>query len=158
MQRLCKAVPPNDEPCDYPATVHCAKCGRWFCDADAEDEEWHPCMLAGDEEPQPAPSFLRPNANGQWMRWHAQHGRFILGSPKFSQRFVPLFLWNNSERLGTSFDQNLLLLWLLSINRRRRGNRIISVYGAGDGNRTHVRSLGSFYTAIVRRPLSCRSR
>ena len=25
--------------------------------------------------------------------------------------------------------------------------------GAGDGNRTHVRSLGSFYTAIVRRPL-----
>ena len=26
-------------------------------------------------------------------------------------------------------------------------------YGAGDGNRTHVRSLGSFYTAIVRRPL-----
>src|SRR5580700_9140409 len=26
------------------------------------------------------------------------------------------------------------------------------VYGAGDGNRTHVRSLGSFYTAIVRRP------
>jgi hypothetical protein len=26
--------------------------------------------------------------------------------------------------------------------------------GAGDGNRTHVRSLGSFYTAIVRRPLN----
>ncbi len=25
-------------------------------------------------------------------------------------------------------------------------------FGAGDGNRTHVRSLGSFYTAIVRRP------
>jgi len=25
--------------------------------------------------------------------------------------------------------------------------------GAGDGNRTRVRSLGSFYTAIVRRPL-----
>src|SRR5271163_1489840 len=32
-------------------------------------------------------------------------------------------------------------------------NRPIRVYGAGDGNRTHVRSLGSFYTAIVRRPL-----
>src|SRR5262245_60881393 len=28
------------------------------------------------------------------------------------------------------------------------------IYGAGDGNRTHVRSLGSFYTAIVRRPLT----
>jgi hypothetical protein len=27
-------------------------------------------------------------------------------------------------------------------------------FGAGDGNRTHVRSLGSFYTAIVRRPLT----
>ncbi len=27
------------------------------------------------------------------------------------------------------------------------------IHGAGDGNRTHVRSLGSFYTAIVRRPL-----
>jgi hypothetical protein len=39
-----QAVSPNDEPCDYPATVHCAKCGRWFCDAHAEDEEWHPCM------------------------------------------------------------------------------------------------------------------
>src|SRR6267378_5409994 len=30
---------------------------------------------------------------------------------------------------------------------------VFSVSGAGDGNRTHVRSLGSFYTAIVRRPL-----
>ncbi len=28
------------------------------------------------------------------------------------------------------------------------------LYGAGDGNRTHVRSLGSFYTTIVRRPLT----
>jgi hypothetical protein len=29
--------------------------------------------------------------------------------------------------------------------------------GAGDGNRTHVRSLGSFYTAIVRRPLGSKA-
>ena len=50
VERSCQAVSPNDEPCDYPATVHCAKCGRWFCDAHAEDEEWHPCMLPlGDE-------------------------------------------------------------------------------------------------------------
>jgi hypothetical protein len=49
VERSCQAVSPN-EPCDYPATVHCAKCGRWFCDAHAEDEEWHPCMLPrGDE-------------------------------------------------------------------------------------------------------------
>src|SRR5215472_11923511 len=40
-----------------------------------------------------------------------------------------------------------------SATSRRKGNRIIRVSGAGDGNRTHVRSLGSFYTAIVRRPL-----
>ena len=33
LERVCQAVSPNDEPCDYPATVHCAKCGRWFCDA-----------------------------------------------------------------------------------------------------------------------------
>ena len=50
LERLCQAVSPNDEPCDYTAMVHCAKCGRWFCDAHAGDEEWHPCMLpAGDE-------------------------------------------------------------------------------------------------------------
>jgi hypothetical protein len=30
----------------------------------------------------------------------------------------------------------------------------LDLIGAGDGNRTHVRSLGSFYTAIVRRPLN----
>jgi hypothetical protein len=38
-----KIVSAVSEPCDYPATLHCAKCGRWFCDAHAEDEEWHPC-------------------------------------------------------------------------------------------------------------------
>jgi hypothetical protein len=35
---------------------------------------------------------------------------------------------------------------------------IFRKYGAGDGNRTHVRSLGSFYTAIVRRPLRTKSK
>src|SRR5467141_943589 len=30
-----------------------------------------------------------------------------------------------------------------SATSRRRGNRIIRIYGAGDGNRTHVRSLGN---------------
>jgi hypothetical protein len=40
MEPLCQAVSPNDEPCDYPATAHCATCGRWFCDARAEDDEW----------------------------------------------------------------------------------------------------------------------
>ena len=50
LERLCQGVSPNDEPCDYPAAVHCAKCSRWFCDAHAEDENWHTCMLpAGDE-------------------------------------------------------------------------------------------------------------
>jgi hypothetical protein len=50
LERLCQGVSPKDEPCDYPATVHCATCGRWFCDAHAENEEWHPCVLTpGDE-------------------------------------------------------------------------------------------------------------
>jgi hypothetical protein len=41
--------------------------------------------------------------------------------------------------------------------RRGKGQKPTAInrtYGAGDGNRTHVRSLGSFYTAIVRRPLT----
>lgn len=50
LERLCQGVSPNDEPCDYPATVHCARCGRWFCDAHAEEEEWHSCMLPPGEE------------------------------------------------------------------------------------------------------------
>jgi hypothetical protein len=50
LERLCQAVSPSDEPCDYPATVHCAKCGRWFCDAHAEDQEWHQCMLLLSEK------------------------------------------------------------------------------------------------------------
>jgi hypothetical protein len=66
VKRLCKAVSPNDEPCDFPATVHCAKCGRWFCDAHAEDQEWHPCMLpSGDEGGEHRPSWI--NA------WRAGH-------------------------------------------------------------------------------------
>lgn len=50
LERSCQAVSPNDEPCDFPATVHCTSCGRWFCDAHAEDVEWHPCMLPPGEE------------------------------------------------------------------------------------------------------------
>ena len=42
--RLCQGVSPNDEPCNYPATVHCPTCERWFCDAHAEDEAWHSCV------------------------------------------------------------------------------------------------------------------
>lgn len=49
-ERICQAVSLNDEPCDYPATVHCAQCNRWFCDQHAEDENWHACALQpGDE-------------------------------------------------------------------------------------------------------------
>jgi len=50
LERSCQGISPNDEPCDFPATAHCAKCGRWFCDAQAEDDQWHTCMLpSGDE-------------------------------------------------------------------------------------------------------------
>ena len=50
LERLCQGESPNDESCDYPATVHCARCWRWFCDARVEDEEWHSCMLRPGEE------------------------------------------------------------------------------------------------------------
>ena len=33
------------ERCSYEATVHCPKCGKWFCDAHAEDGNWHPCVF-----------------------------------------------------------------------------------------------------------------
>jgi len=50
LQRLCQGVSPGDEPCDSAATVHCVTCRRWFCDAHAEDEVWHACMLPLGEE------------------------------------------------------------------------------------------------------------
>ena len=50
IERLCQGVSPGDEVCMFPATVHCTMCTRWFCDAHAEDEHWHSCMLPpGDE-------------------------------------------------------------------------------------------------------------
>ena len=41
--RMCKSR--NGEPCTADATVHCPTCGAWFCDAHAEDEKWHTCVL-----------------------------------------------------------------------------------------------------------------
>ena len=50
LERSCQGVSPADAACSYPATVRCAMCKRWFCDAHAEDEQWHSCMLRpGDE-------------------------------------------------------------------------------------------------------------
>jgi hypothetical protein len=50
LKHFCQAVSPNDEPCYNSATVRCTRCGRWFCDAHAEDEHWHSCALQlGDE-------------------------------------------------------------------------------------------------------------
>jgi hypothetical protein len=50
LEQLCQGVSPNDEPCGYPATVHCPTCKRWFCDAHAEEEEWHSGMREPGEE------------------------------------------------------------------------------------------------------------
>lgn len=41
----CQAVSDFHEPCDSPATKHCEKCNQWFCDAHAEDDERHVCVL-----------------------------------------------------------------------------------------------------------------
>ena len=50
LERSCQGISPGYAACTCPATIHCTTCGRWFCDAHAEDEQWHPCMLpAGDE-------------------------------------------------------------------------------------------------------------
>jgi hypothetical protein len=50
LERLCQGVSPNDKPCGYPATVHCPSCKRWFCDAHAEDEDWHSCVREPQDE------------------------------------------------------------------------------------------------------------
>jgi len=44
-ERLYQAVSPSSTVCGFPATVRCTTCGKWFCDAHAEDEQWHPCVL-----------------------------------------------------------------------------------------------------------------
>ena len=49
-ERICQGVSPADEPCSLQATVHCVQCGQWFCDAHAEDAQWHPCALVEGEE------------------------------------------------------------------------------------------------------------
>jgi hypothetical protein len=50
LERPCQAESPTGEPCDYPATVHCPTCNRWFCYAHAAEEAWHSCVLdPGDE-------------------------------------------------------------------------------------------------------------
>jgi hypothetical protein len=43
LERVC--VSRYGERCACDATVHCPKCGRWFCDAHGEDEKWHNCAL-----------------------------------------------------------------------------------------------------------------
>jgi hypothetical protein len=50
LERLCQGISPDYESCTYPATVHCMSCEKWFCDAHAEDERWHLCMLLPGEE------------------------------------------------------------------------------------------------------------
>lgn len=43
MERVC--VSRYGERCACDPSVHCPKCGRWFCDAHGEDEKWHACAL-----------------------------------------------------------------------------------------------------------------
>ena len=42
---------------------------------------------------------------------------------------------------------------MFSAIQPRKANRVIGVFGAGDGNRTHVRGLGSRNSTIEPRPL-----
>lgn len=43
-ERPCEAVSPSGAVCGFPATVRCTICKKWFCEAHAEDEQWHPCV------------------------------------------------------------------------------------------------------------------
>jgi hypothetical protein len=46
LERLCQGISPEVGACSFPATVRCPTCSKWFCDAHAEDEQWHSCMLS----------------------------------------------------------------------------------------------------------------
>src|SRR5438552_9871220 len=46
LERLSQGISPGVAACTYPATVRCTSCQKWFCDAHAEDEQWHACMLS----------------------------------------------------------------------------------------------------------------
>jgi hypothetical protein len=50
LERMCQAISPEGEQCTQPATVRCTTCGKWFCDAHAEDERCHSCMLSPGED------------------------------------------------------------------------------------------------------------
>jgi hypothetical protein len=52
--------------------------------------------------------------------------------------------WDQFISLGPTWDQNPPFYGPIQWVKRRKDNRIIVSYGAGDGNRTHVRSLGRF--------------
>src|SRR6266581_2876874 len=54
--------------------------------------------------------------------------------------------WNTWEGFGTSLEQNPHFVRRFSATSRHKGNRIIRSYGAGDGNRTHVRRPGKLAT------------
>jgi hypothetical protein len=50
LERSRQGVSRGYAACTYPPSVHCTTCSRWFCDAHAEDAQWHPCVLQpGDE-------------------------------------------------------------------------------------------------------------
>lgn len=43
-ERPCQAISLSNVACGFPASVRCTICGKWFCEAHAEDEQWHPCV------------------------------------------------------------------------------------------------------------------
>ena len=45
LEPLWQGVSSGDAACNYPATVHCPTCNGRFCDAHAEDKQWHSCIV-----------------------------------------------------------------------------------------------------------------
>ena len=77
---------------------------------------------------------------------------FFVASTTQKCRYFPAIFATNRARSDSASNrkmrrptsvQNKLFHGVFSATQPRKGNRVIKSYGAGDGNRTHVRSLGS---------------
>ena len=100
----------------------------------------------------PTPTGSRSSSSAKSRRKHFPNVRIAerrFFTVPVDGLFVITNLWNNSRSFGTSLEQNRPFEGEFPIVPRREGNRINEIYGAGDGNRTHVRSLGACSNSLV---------
>src|ERR1700739_1310237 len=100
----------------------------------AEDTETRSAMFRNGSPATSALSIASRSGLEQAKQVHGMgHSSLICGRADKS--------WNKCNSFGTSLEQNHQFMGRFSATSRRRGNRINNSYGAGDGNRTHVRTL-----------------